>query len=240
MEAVEYQKILKKALFLIYTNRDLERSAPWLVKDSRSLWDELEVVSLSAGHKLPFSVRVPIGTPLERDVLKYSNVVISIEGSLEIGKEIKQTCALLIIGDGPDGYCCKVGEESRRSIIRRFHFDVDEGIIGVEEQRWTPSHLQYGGTRREPGIHSCLHPKMRFPRIPFPPMDLILLIDLCLQQFSPDLKGFFMSAKWRKAVIATEDLWQKGYYARISKYFEYEGTRVGTPLYKTLSKHVLE
>ena len=72
-----------------------------------------------------------------------------------------------------------VGVSSR--VMMRMHFD--RAPLAASEPLF---HLQFGGLAQEAEREICWHPhKLSLPRIPFPPLDLVLACELVLANFFP-------------------------------------------------------
>jgi hypothetical protein len=105
-------------------------------------------------------------------------------------------------------------------IARRFHFDIDTGNGKATKPQ---CHMQYGGEAHElnfnPGLDYSLHPWMEKPRLPFPPLDIVLLLDFTLAQINTSLgPKFTKEANWKNLVKNSEKLRLKEYYDQIYQY----------------------
>lgn len=105
-------------------------------------------------------------------------------------------------------------------VIRRFHFDYDTALIENDRPR---SHMQYGGKYIDrvadegKGNYRLMH-GLKLPRIPYPPYDITLIIDLFLRQFRTPLKPIIEGNQWRRLVCESERLWLSGYYDEINNH----------------------
>jgi hypothetical protein len=123
--------------------------------------------------------------------------------------------------------CCEEQKKGDNRIVRRFHIDTGEGKELTLEPK---SHVQFGGLCHEKQaienyygkpLHYCLDNKLDIPRMPYPPFDIILLLDLVLRQFETAIeKGFVEKAEWRKFVKGSEDFRLREYYYQIKSYYE--------------------
>ena len=114
--------------------------------------------------------------------------------------------------------CVAKGRESPIKILRKFHFDY------VTEGRMHPRfHLQYGGELAPPmkklGVTEKLieelHPKVREPRILFPPMTVGLLINTIFYEFPTDeTKVFREGHAWRQRVCENEKTVLEPFYSK--------------------------
>jgi len=123
-----------------------------------------------------------------------------------------------------------------RAIIRRFHFDYDTALTGNDRPR---SHLQYGGkflpsVVQTRSIRYSLFSGLEFPRIPFPPYDLVLTLDLFLRQFSTPLSDLIRENRWVNLVKQSERLWLRGYFEEIAVCLR----QANRPVYSHLCEHV--
>jgi hypothetical protein len=82
--------------------------------------------------------------------------------------------------------CCIEDRSDRWNMVRRFHFDMDIG--GSDDEAKPVCHLQTGGKMSgSSGIYEELHycrTRLKKPRIPHPPMDLALILDMLFSQYS--------------------------------------------------------
>lgn len=100
---------------------------------------------------------------------------------------------------------------------RRFHFDID---LGDNENESKPiSHLQFGGnsqignTPEGKSIHYCSSPLDK-PRIPYPPMDPVLLLHMLITQY-PTISSANQGT-WYDQVTSSEELLWDGYHNWLS------------------------
>jgi hypothetical protein len=127
--------------------------------------------------------------------------------------------------------CCEANCRGINRIVRRFHFDTDGGIKDTLE---TKSHVQFGGICHEEtaireqigkSVHYCLDNKLDIPRLPYPPIDIILLFDILIRQFETEInKDFVGKSEWIHIVRTTEDFRLKNYYREISNYYQKKET----------------
>jgi len=107
--------------------------------------------------------------------------------------------------------CCLPGYLNQKRVVRRFHFDFQPSIS-------PSSHVQYGGIFHENGhvtdCHYCLEHFLENPRIHYPPIDLVLLLDLMIREFETVLKNWRQETNWRSLVLKSQDLWWKDYWNR--------------------------
>ena len=123
-------------------------------------------------------------------------------------------------------------------VVRRFHFDYD---LGIEEDDRPRSHIQYGGKfeKERIGIDELkysLFSSLQTPRIPCPPYDLVLVVDLFLHQYKTPLDQIKAEPEWKKLVKESEELWTKGYYCELANHLDSTGATES--LYKRQCSHV--
>lgn len=112
-------------------------------------------------------------------------------------------------GDVNRVLCCVEDREDTWTMVRRFHFDMDPGRPGEEAK--PVCHLQTGGNVGSAGdisgeFHYC-RTRLDKPRIPHPPMDLVLILDLLFSQY-PNLNQY-RDSNWMSLVKRSErKLWQ--------------------------------
>lgn len=113
-------------------------------------------------------------------------------------------------------------------LVRRFHFDL---ATGNNDTNKPLSHVQFGGNDRGCTQYTyALSPRIGIPRIPYPPIDFIILFDMMLRQFKTKIhSGFYDSKEWINCVKKSEEMRIKEYYDLIEKYFNNDNHR------KTLS-----
>ncbi len=123
--------------------------------------------------------------------------------------------------------CCEENNNKKNRIVRRFHFDKCEG---ASEKHEANNHVHFGGTIEDlesfshyvggEGIHYCLDNHLDPPRLPYPPLDFVLIVDLFLHQFqTPISKNFLNTNEWIEIVKKSEDFQLRQYYDAIIKYY---------------------
>ncbi len=123
-------------------------------------------------------------------------------------------------------------------VVRRFHFDYD---LGIDENDRPRSHIQYGGKFEKDriGIDNLqyrLFSSLETPRIPCPPYDLVLVVDLFLHQYETPLDQIKQEPEWQRLVKESEELWTKGYYCVLTNHLNSTGATES--LYKRQCSHV--
>lgn len=120
--------------------------------------------------------------------------------------------------------CCWRGHhDDQWRVAKRYHFDVDPGNEGDENKPIT--HLQSRGEFDvdhlpshliKQGVHYCATPLDK-PRLPYPPMDPVLLLQMVLDQYNCPKQ--LETEHWTSEVMTSEEeLWSR-YYNRISEQF---------------------
>ena len=107
-------------------------------------------------------------------------------------------------------------------VVRRFHFDID-----IDSKLETPnSHLQIGGIFN-PGyapetlnnLHYCFDHYLEIPRLQYPPVDLIILIDMILRQFKTKIgQKILKDGTWLKLVKKSQCIMFNDYYKKIQEH----------------------
>ncbi|MEZ3145548.1 hypothetical protein [Halobaculum sp. MBLA0143] len=109
--------------------------------------------------------------------------------------------------------CCWNGTDRRWRVARRLHFDID---VGKNDDEPKPmAHLQVGGETPRTSInyteeeyHYCDSPLDK-PRIPFPPTDPVILLNMLIQQY-PGISSAD-GESWRGKVRESEKVLRKDY-----------------------------
>ncbi|MFB6186908.1 MAG: hypothetical protein ABEI86_08590, partial [Halobacteriaceae archaeon] len=132
--------------------------------------------------------------------------------------------------------CCPVEHEDKWTVVRRFHFDIDSGGEGHEPK--PVSHIQTGGNISDGhGIYEDFHycrTELDKPRIQYPPMDIVLVLDLILDQYSNLISN--RDRDWKSLVSRSEETLWAPYYKEIgSRYIRGEFTDIATDLMKNSS-----
>ena len=114
--------------------------------------------------------------------------------------------------------CCLSKHSKRKRIVRRFHFDYQP-----DESNKSTFHLQYGGKHQisafTDDMHYCLEHFLEIPRFPYPPMDLVLLIDLMIREFTTPLRKWREETNWKNLVFESQKILWKTYWNQLSEYF---------------------
>lgn len=121
--------------------------------------------------------------------------------------------------------CCSHDWNDEWTMVRRFHFDIDVGGHGEEPK--PVCHLQTGGNMGAPGdipqrFHYC-RTELDKPRIPHPPMDLVLVLDLILDQYG-NLSSY-RDREWHGLVIRSEEKLWGPYFDHLGSRYRADGPR---------------
>jgi hypothetical protein len=127
--------------------------------------------------------------------------------------------------------CCEKQHKRESRIVRRFHFDTGKGKL---ENYESSSHMQFGGLsdqdkiavkeKENASLHYCLDNLIDIPRFPYPPIDIIVLLDILLRQFKTLIdRSFYETRTWLDLVSRSENFRLWSYYEQIHEYFEQKG-----------------
>ncbi len=118
--------------------------------------------------------------------------------------------------------CCLNQNRNTKRIVRRFHFDYQPS-----ESDKPVSHFQYGGkfpeSERYKDCHYCLEHFLKNPRFHYPPMDLVLLLDLMIREFETPLDKWKYENNWNALVFKSQELWWKDYWNKLAGYLNNPG-----------------
>jgi hypothetical protein len=122
---------------------------------------------------------------------------------------------------GKNCKCSRKNQKTAARLVRLFRF---ERGIGNAKTAETGVHFHYGGLPDENlascEFFHCLEYWIKKPRIPFPPLDFALFLELFFKQFNVGLKEkFFVEPFWVNYVQTSEVFLLKGYYDKIGVYF---------------------
>ncbi len=124
----------------------------------------------------------------------------------------RQTYSLCIVYALPQGGTPRAGDScclhlgSSPVLVRKIHFDQHHERDMTRDLGPRPrSHMQLGGRfdqsklyRAAPGLvyHYCLDNELKVPRVPYPPLDLILFLDFVLRTFKTGASDEVKEQKW--------------------------------------------
>jgi hypothetical protein len=102
-------------------------------------------------------------------------------------------------------------------VMLRYHFD-----LANPNQEGPRYHVQAGGNAREDEF--CWFPEnLSLPRLPYPPMDLVLICQLIAANFyGQDYQAFRESAEWKGTLRKSQAHLLRGYYAACAGAIERE------------------
>lgn len=109
-----------------------------------------------------------------------------------------------------------IQENNNQRVIFRCHFDKAR-VTGEPL-----FHLQYGGTQKGKLINGSKlikeyywHPNIPVPRIPFPPIDLVLAVEIILENFFPRKFNELQSDyKWINMIKQSERMFLENYFKK--------------------------
>lgn len=124
--------------------------------------------------------------------------------------------------------CWKELKSDDWRVAKRYHFDIDVDDVDSDDKHVSRpvTHLQSGGEFKEkylPSRRAYLSPhycstSLDKPRLPHPPMDPVLLIQLLIQQYHSLRK--LVQDSWASQVKSSERTLWKNYYSRIHQLLE--------------------
>lgn len=125
-------------------------------------------------------------------------------------------------------YAVAISEKFQPSkVIRRFHFDYDDGSDVASRSAKPFYHLQYGGKissrmqdegfKDEHNLHS--DPEFSEPRISYFPMSLIFLVYMALKEFDREHADMLSKPEWRARMRNSEKLMLERFYKTCCKAF---------------------
>lgn len=113
--------------------------------------------------------------------------------------------------------CCWSETDSKWRVARRLHFDIDTGR--TDDERKPMAHVQVGGEVPDKTVHSdyssnggyhyCDSPLDK-PRIPYPPTDPVILLNMVIRQY-PSVQSADQES-WRSVVVDSEELLWRPYH----------------------------
>ena len=110
------------------------------------------------------------------------------------------------------GEMVKSGLESGKKfkrIVLRFHFDMKDEKSNSPEPLF---HFHVGGGSIDRSCYMWMPDKLREPRIPYPPMDPFLVIDLILRNFClRSSHEVIETPRWKEGVQRCHDIFQRRY-----------------------------
>lgn len=113
--------------------------------------------------------------------------------------------------------CCDHRHRSGYRMARLFRFEVEEGSVETSKPY---SHMHYGGRQIPVLCHHCLEDWIEKPRLPFPPLDFVLLLELLARQFELGIaKKLFKEPFWSSCIRKSEEMFLGRYYRGIYRHF---------------------
>lgn len=113
----------------------------------------------------------------------------------------------------------KLEQKGWNRVILRFHFDLREGDAKCPEPLF---HMQVGGVPED--SENCWIPKkIRVPRFPYPPLDVVLLSEFILMNFfHKESESLRKKPEWTSLVRKSQEMFLKPYVIRYMSYINAE------------------
>jgi hypothetical protein len=227
-DVLKYQNHLIKAFSYITNNPTIKRCCNDISILSGKIRDSLNTMKKS--NKWFVSISPPWKIPIQDDgkCFQTNQAFLSLSGILSVENSefqlhsfvssivlegVKATSAVTQI---PISDYCEYKHVYKDRLIRRFHFDLATG----KDKNKPLSHLQFGGKLYYSKYAYPLNPKIGLPRIPYPPIDFIILFDMMVRQFNTKItSNFYDNKDWVNIVKTSESFRLESYYSEIQKYF---------------------
>lgn len=121
--------------------------------------------------------------------------------------------------------CCDNLNKDSYRVARLFRFEIGSGHKTTAEPC---SHMHYGGRPhqdlKQPPYHDCIEDWIEKPRIPVPPYDFVLLLELILRQFDLGIRRkLFEEEFWRFCIGESEKMIFAGYHKNAHLHFSGSG-----------------
>jgi len=109
----------------------------------------------------------------------------------------------------------KFKEEGCTRIIAQYHFDIKE-----PDANEPFFHLHFGGKHTLDEM--CWYPSnIEEPRFPYPPMDIMLLMEFILQNYYPkESNGLRQTPEWKVIIKKSQNIFQKYYFEKCIEFLE--------------------
>lgn len=226
IETAQYRKQILKTLEFIMNNSDFASLSGDQAKLVYIAYSKLTATTSDEWHFKIAQLEIPISN----DELVKHDPTLLIGGIIEGGADsvIRTSFSLCVtfttdssnlekstnISSGASlnvDSCCLNMYRDKKRIVRRFHFDSH-----FADNIKPTSHIQYGGkfpdNERHRDCHYCLEYFLENPRFHYPPMDLVLVLDLILREFETPLKKWTRENYWRGLVFKSQELCWKDYW----------------------------
>ncbi len=227
---VNYKNHLKRAFRHISTNKKIQRECGEIGQFSNNIYGLLDE---SRDDEWSFGINPPWIIPIEKDRRNFDQgeAKLMLSGLMHVENHeftMYSFVSSIIINarENPGAITSIPLEELSECnhvytdrLIRRFHFDLATG----EDKKNKPiSHFQFGGNDRfYTAPNYFLNKKYGLPRVPYPPIDFIIMFDMIVRQFKTKIDGrFYNDSSWVKIVQKSEDYRLRDYYRKIFTYFE--------------------
>jgi hypothetical protein len=225
-----YRDHLVKSFSCISGNQIIRRDCPSISQLSGKISDLLKAFKNPLNWKL--NIDPPWIIPIENDDRYFSKDEASLllSGVLTVDNSTFQkytfVTSIILKSQNTDKTTIQIPIEEycenkhiyKDRLVRRFHFDL---TTDKREASKPLSHFQFGGKECSSQYSYALNPRIGIPRIPYPPIDFIVLLDMMLRQFKTKIgRNFYDSKDWIRCVKNSEDYRLKAYYGVIQKYFD--------------------
>jgi len=225
----EYKQHLKNAFLFIARDRQIQLNTPHLRNYASRLASQL---GEGNDDNWLLSINPPWNLDIQNDqrsfqeneaYLLLSGVInvtnsdfgfYSIVASIVFKKQVDSSTSMLMIPYSEYGECNHLYTDR---LSRRFHFDL---ATGKDKKNKPLSHIQFGGNETIfPSTNYHLNPRVEIPRIPYPPLDFIIMFDMILRQFKTKLNTkFYNNQGWVDIVKTSEQFRLINYYTNITNY----------------------
>ncbi len=232
-QSKSYLKLLINIFQFLATSSEYRRNAYDSIETIQTALSKLKAISATQCEDWNFSltpnIEFEISTKSFCGPRGKTHLVIGGQLNVEKGLLKDQSITVCVVSTAESEldeeqkkkHCCGTWNTSLRTVVRRFHFDLDPGQLRRDRP---PIHLQYGGK-----FDSChlasgfdynyeLFQAIDLPRLPSPPYDFILLLDMLLKQFGVNVSGITQESRWRSLVRCSETLWLLPYFQKITDY----------------------
>ncbi len=158
---------------------------------------------------------------VNHDVISEIEILFRFEAEeVEDGLLIRQYKLNMKLWSNKPGFCFREKYDSMsikemcdegnwKRVMIRFHLDKKEQDVSLPEPYF---HLHVGG-KQSPDEHCWIPSSIREPRIPHPPMDIVLLLEYILINYYPNESQMFRSKReWIDIVRFSQKFFQEQYF----------------------------
>lgn len=234
-QSTSYLILLINVFEFLATSPDIRRCAHGSIETIGKALSELKGIKSSRREDWRFSLTPNIEFEISKNAFcgppGRTHLVIGGQLNVEKGLLKDQSITVCVVTEAESEldeeqkrkHGCGTWDTSVRTVVRRFHFDFDPSQMQKDRP---PIHLQYGGKFDPDHLASGfeynyeLFRAIDLPRLPSPPYDFILLLDMLLKQFRVKVSGITQESRWRSLVRTSETLWLLPYFQKITEYLE--------------------